>query len=166
MNIVKNLRHQACLTQQQLAEMGGTSQSTIAAYETGTKSPTFRTVENLAKSQNLEILVSYLPRMTREDERSLAYHRAIVEALRKSPAPIYARAKKNLEKLHKMHPDTQILLNQWQVWLTFPLENLISKILDPYPQAREMRQVSPFSGVLSPKQRTQILRQFQKEYGI
>ncbi|MFV2032713.1 MAG: helix-turn-helix transcriptional regulator, partial [Gammaproteobacteria bacterium] len=99
MNIIRKLRHQAGTTQQELAEMAGTSQSTIAAYETGAKSPTLRTVENLARSQNLEMLVTYLPQMTREDRRSLAYHRAIVAILRKDPAPILSRAIRNVEKL-------------------------------------------------------------------
>ncbi len=163
MNSVQDLRRQAGITQRELAEMGGTSQSTIAAYETGAKSPTLRTVENLARSQNLEMLVTYMPQMTREDKRSLAFHRAIVEILRKDPDPILSRAIRNVEKLGKMHPGAQMLFNQWKEWLTLPLKNLISKILDPFPEAREMRQVSPFSGVLSPKQRARILRRFRKE---
>jgi len=146
--------------------MGGTSQSTIAAYETGAKSPTLRTVENLARSQNLEMWVTYLPQMTREDKRSLAFHRAIVEILRKDPVPVLTRVKRNLEKLTEMHPGAQLLFNQWKDWLTLPLENLASKILDPLAEAREMRQVSPFSGLLSPKQRARILRQFRKEYEL
>ncbi len=164
MNIIQNLRRQTGITQQKLAETAGTSQSTIAAYETGTKSPTIRTVEKLARCQNLEMLVTYIPQMTREDKRSLAFHRAIVESLRKDPASILIRAKQNLQKLAEMHPGAQILFDRWQGWLTLPLEELVSKILDPFPQAREMRQVSPFSGVLSPKQRTQVLHQFRKEY--
>ncbi len=166
MNIVRNLRRQAGITQRELAESGGTSQSTIAAYETGAKSPTLRTVANLARSQNLEMMVTYWPQMTREDKRSLAFHRAIVEILRKDPAPILSRAVRNAEKLVKMHPGAQMLFNQWKDWLTLPLENLVSKILDPLPEAREMRQVSPFSGVLGPKQRARILRQFRKEYEL
>ena len=164
MNIIRNLRRQTGTTQQELAEMAGTSQSTIAAYEAGTKSPTLRTVENLARSQNLELLVAYMPQMTREDRRSLAFHRAIIETLRKDPAPTLTRAKQNLERLIRMHPGAKKLLHQWKDWLALPLEDLISRILDPFPVAREMRHVSPFSGVLSPKQRTLILRQFRNEY--
>ncbi len=146
--------------------MGGTSQSTIAAYETGAKSPTLRTIENLARSQNLEIQVTYLPKMTREDKRSLAYHRAIVDALNEDPDPVYARARKNLEKLSNMHACARQLLDQWRLWLNFPIERLTENMLDPNLQAREMRQVSPFSGVLSSEQRSRILRQFRKEYEI
>ena len=48
MNIVRDLRIKSGTTQQELADMAGTSQSTIAAYENGSKSPTIRTLENLA----------------------------------------------------------------------------------------------------------------------
>ena len=146
MNIIQNLRRQTGITQQKLADMGGTSQSTIAAYETGVKSPTLRTVENLARSQNLEVVVTYLPQLTREDKRSLAFHRVIVEILRKDPVPILNRAKQNVEKLVKMHPGAEKLFNQWQHWLILPIEELTSKILDPFPESREMRHISPFSG--------------------
>jgi hypothetical protein len=108
--------------------------------------------------------VTYLPQMTREDKRSLAFHRAIVEILRKDPVPVLSRAKRNLEKLTNMHPGAHMLFDQWKDWLTLPLENLASRLLDPLPEAREMRQVSPFSGVLSPEQRARILRRFRKEY--
>ena len=164
MNIVRNLRRQTGITQQELAEIGGTSQSTIAAYETGVKSPTLRTVENLARSQNLEMLVTYLPQMTREDKRSLAFHHAIVEILEKDPDPILGRAMRNVNKLAKMHPGAHMLFNRWKDWLRLSPETLASRLLDPSPEAREMRQVSPFSGVLGPKHRARILRQFRKEY--
>ncbi len=59
MNIIRQLRRQAGATQQELATLGGTSQSTIAAYESGSKSPTMRTVENLARSQNLELRIDF-----------------------------------------------------------------------------------------------------------
>ena len=164
MNTVQKLRQQTGVTQQELALKGGTSQSTIAAYETGAKSPTLRTVENLARSQNLEMVVTYAPQMSREDRRSLAFHQAIVERLRKEPAAILSQAKTNLEKLTKMHSGARMLFDQWQDWLNSPLEELIEKMLDPFLEARDMRQVSPFSGVLGPKERTRVLQQFRKDY--
>jgi hypothetical protein len=36
-------------------------------------------------------------------------------------------------------------------------------LLDRFPEAREMRQVSAFSGVLSSKQRARTMRQFRKQ---
>lgn len=164
MNAIQKLRLQTTLTQQELATMSGTSQSTIAAYETGAKSPTLRTLGNLARSQNLEMVVTYVPCMTREDRRSLAFHRAIVDHLRMAPDAVLQQARKNLERLTRLHSGVGELFKRWRNWLDLPLEALITKILDPDLEARDMRQVSPFSGILSPKERSQILRQFQKDY--
>ena len=141
----------------------GTSQSTIAAYEAGSKSPTLRTINNLTKSLGLEMIATYMPRLTREDKRSLAFHRAIVAIIRTPPAPVLSRATKNLKKLSTTQPGARVLFERWKTWLELPLEELVSNLLDPVPVAREMRQVSPFSGVLKAADRTRILRQFRKE---
>lgn len=164
MNVIQRLRHQAGITQQELATSGGTSQSTIAAYESGSKSPTLRTVENLARSQDLELSVDFKPRMTIEEQRSLAFHRAIGDLIRKSPELVVNRARENLVKLSGMHPDAGVLFEKWREWLGLPLEVLIEKILDPRREACEMRQVSPFSGLLNAQQRTEVLRCFREKY--
>lgn len=163
MNLIRQLRLEAGVTQQELAVAAGTSQSTIAAYEKGSKSPTLRTIDNLASSLGLEMNTSYMPQLTREDKRSLAFHREIVEILQKTPAPVLSRATKNLKKLSTTQPGARMLFERWKTWLELPLEELVSNLLDPLPVAREMRQVSPFSGVLKPEDRTRILRQFRKE---
>ena len=144
--------------------MAGTVQSAIAAYETGAKSPTLRTIEKLASSQSLEMVATYVPRLTREDHRSLAFHRAIVEILRETPVAALSRARRNLRKLTRMHPGAKVLFDAWKAWLALPLEELVTNLLDPLPQAREMRQVSPFSGLLSAQQRARVLREFRKEF--
>ncbi len=55
-----------------------------------------------------------------------------------------------------------MLLDQWRRWLNLSLEELFVKMLDPFPQARDMRQVSPFSVVLDAGERARVLRQFRK----
>ena len=77
MNIIRQLRLQARVTQQVLAQRAGTSQSAIAAYEVGKKSPTLRTLEKLASAVNLDVETRFVPRLTRVERRSLAYHQAV-----------------------------------------------------------------------------------------
>ncbi|MBI2343832.1 MAG: helix-turn-helix transcriptional regulator [Deltaproteobacteria bacterium] len=163
MNVVRLLRSQSGVTQQTLAERAGTSQPTIALYESGGKSPTVATVQRLAAALGLELVVTYTPRMTREDRRSLAYHRVVAEKLRRDPVVGLKRAKETLEKMHREHPGTEALCKRWRMWLALPTEELLARLLDPGVPAREMRQVTPFAGVLTPKERAQILRQFRKE---
>lgn len=165
MNPIRQLRWQARLTQQELAAAAGTSQSAIAAYESGAKSPTLRTMQKLAGSLGLEVAVDFIPCMTREDRRSLAFHRAIAERVERAGEPAIGQARRNLARLRQAHPHATELLERWRQWLDLPPSRLAANMLDPRPQAREMRQVSPFSGMLSARERAQILRRFRAEHG-
>ena len=150
------------VTQKKLAILAGTSQPTIAAYEAGKKSPTLQTLGRLAKSLGLEIDVSFISPMSREDLRSLAYHRVIVEKLQHEPVAILAKAQKNIEIMSKKHPDAKKLFDRWKQWLVFPIDDLINSCLNSSVFARDMRQVTPFAGVLSAKERLEIIKAFRK----
>lgn len=163
MNPVVELRRFSGLTQTALAQLAGTSQPTIAQYESGAKSPTLATLKKLAAALGLEMSVNFVPPMSREDRRSLAYHRAIARILKKDGARSIRHAKKNLKKMWQSHPDARALLGEWSHWLELPIETLIRRVLDPGLMAREMRQVTPFAGLLSPQERVQILKRFRKE---
>jgi hypothetical protein len=67
--------------------------------------------------------------------------------------------------MRKDHPNVAPLVERWHAWLGLPMEELISRILDAGVEARDMRQVTPFAGVLTPQERARILKQFRKEYG-
>ncbi|MBI4405280.1 MAG: helix-turn-helix transcriptional regulator [Deltaproteobacteria bacterium] len=164
MNLVRLMRNQANVTQHTLATRAGTSQPTIASYESGTKSPTVTTLHRLASSLGLELVVAFTPRLTREDHRSLAYHRAIAKILSHNSVPAIKRAKHTLRTISKHHSGAKALLDRWNRWLRLSPEELISKILDPGILARDMRQVSPFAGLLPPKERAKVLNRFRKEY--
>lgn len=163
MNPVQTLRTCAGVTQQQLALKAGTSQPTIALYESGEKSPTVSTLQRLAASLGLELMVSYLPALTREDRRSLAYHHAIAKLLRQNPEPAIQRARQMVARTIKVHPDAAALLNRWSDWLNLPVDMLIACMLDPGMDTRDMRQVTPFAGLLSARERMHILKRFRKE---
>ncbi len=163
MNPIRILRKRTGLTQQALASAAGTSQPTIAAYESGAKSPTLRTLEKLAAALDLEMLTDFVPRMTREDRRSLAFHRAIAGLIEREPDRAVSRARENLSRLREIHPHAAALLDRWQSWLELAPGELIDRLLDPSVLARDMRQVSPFSGLLSPAERARVLRRFRRE---
>lgn len=166
MNPVYTLRTCAGVTQQGLAQKAGTSQPTIALYESGAKSPSVSTLQRLAESLGLELVVDFVPMLTREDRRSLAYHHAIAKIVRCNPQTTIRRAKRTLARLHKDHPHAAELLDQWQIWLGLPIDELIARTLDPGMMARDMRQVTPFAGVLSARERLHVLKRFQKENAI
>ena len=164
MNPVRRLRQQVGMTQQELASLAGTSQPTIAAYEAGRKSPSLNTVHKLAKALGLEMAVVFVPPLTREDQRSLAYHRAVAEILKNDPQRTLLQAHRNLEKMYKLHRHPRELFEHWQKWLELPIDQLIEHLLDVSLVGRDMRQVTPFSGALSPQKRVQVLKAFRKEF--
>ena len=162
MNPIRDLRECCGLTQQQLADAAGTSQSTVAAYEGGRKSPTWRTMERLAQSTGCHLEVCYLPPLTREDRRSLALHAAIVARLRDDPPAVLANARASLARMRALHPGARLLLNEWRLLLRRPLAALLPVMLDPAPWSRELRQVTPFTGILSARERAEVYRAFAR----
>lgn len=159
-NPIRRLRDRACLTQAALADVGGTSQPTIAAYETGVKVPNLTTAERLAEAAGLELAIEFLPPLTREDRRSLALHRAIASRLREDPRATLALARRNLRRMIRLHPQASTTLHQWNALLTLPVDHLVDLLVDPRPFARELRHVTPFAGALGPGARARVYREF------
>lgn len=60
-SVVRQLRRLVGLSQRELAGVGGTSQSTLSAYERGDKSPTLETLDRLSASVGLIPVVSFVP---------------------------------------------------------------------------------------------------------
>ncbi len=162
MNPIRDLRERCGLTQQQLATAAGTSQSTVAAYEGGGKSPTWRTMERLAQSAGCHLEVRYLPPLTREDRRSLALHAAIAARLRDDPTAVMAQARVSLARMRALHPGARLLLDEWRLLLRRPLAALLPVMLDRSPWSRELRQVTPFTGILSARERTEVYQAFAR----
>lgn len=165
MNAIRSLRETLGMTQTQLAALAGTSQSAIAAYENGAKSPTLRTLERIAATARCHVEVSYFPSLTREDRRSLALHGAIASQLRETPDAVLARARKSLARMRALHPGARPLLDEWRVLLRRPLDALIPVLSDPSPWACELRHVTPFTGVLSATERARVYREFAQSEG-
>lgn len=160
MDEIKELRQRMALTQEELAAAAGTSQPAIAAYEAGRRSPTLRTVRRLARAMGMDAVVEFYPPLTREDRRSLALHRAIAQRLAEDPEGVLRQARANLDRMARRHRGATQLLREWEVLLDRSIDHLIPLLTDPSPRARELRQVTPFAGVLSSEERTRAYRAF------
>lgn len=163
MNEVRKLRKIAGVTQGFLAHAAGTSQPTVAAYESGRKSPTLQTLCRLAGSVGLEVSVDFHPPLTREERRSLFLHRAIARRVAEDPHGVLQRARSNLARMSGKHPGARPLLAEWRVLIERPLPDLIALLTDPAPRARELRHVTPFAGVLSAVERAAVYRAFSDQ---
>ena len=104
---------------------------------------------------------------TREDRRSVAFHRAIAKKLRSQPAKVVEKAKRNLAKfpsvINVSHPWAAQLVSTWRRWLALPPDELARRIVeeDGWPE-RDMRQSSPFAGVLTEQERYKVLAEFRR----
>ena len=102
-----------------------------------------------------------IPRLTRDQRRSLAYNKAAVEVLRRNPDWVLALAWRNLRRLQSLHPHAAPTLAFWERALSLPVDDLVDRMLATDEEACEMRHVSPFAGVLDASTRTRVIREFQ-----
>lgn len=163
MSVIRDLRRLAGMTQAELATRAGTSQPTVAAYEAGSKSPTLRTLERLAAAVGRSVAISFVAPLTREDRRSLHLHRAIADTLLREPDMVLDRARHNLERMRSQHPGAEPLRQEWDRVLRLRIEGIVEVMVDPCMHARDLRQVTPFAGVLSPSERTRVYREFAEQ---
>ncbi len=161
MNVVRQLRAQVRATQAELARAAGTSQPTVAAYEAGTKSPTLRTLERMARAVGLDVAVSFLAPMTREERRSLLLHAAIATRLEEDPGAVLHKARANLRRMREVNPFAAPLLNEWRRILQRAVPQIVDVLTDPRPHARELRHVTPFAGVLTASERVDVYARFR-----
>ena len=161
MNLVQTIRAVAGMTQSELAESADTSQPTVAAYETGSKSPTWRTVDRIAVSVGLGCYPLVGTPFTRDEARSMALHTEISQELRKQGREAIEIARRNVSRMLEQNPHASLLLEEWERILEGTTDQIVARMLDPGEHGRALRQVTPFAGVLSPAKRAAVYRSFR-----
>ena len=96
----------------------------------------------------------------RLEQRSLAFHRAVAEKLRARPE-LLAVALDNLDRWSNKGSRSQPYLDAWRTILAQPLDQILLLIADETERMRDLRQSSPFAGVLDPKERWHIYDTFE-----
>jgi excisionase family DNA binding protein len=106
-------------------------------------------------------------RPTREEEKSLRLHQALLTPLLSEPTAVIAKAHDNLDRWTSMHrPDgmTVRYFEEWKRVLDRGLDAIVDVMLSPSQEAKELRQNSPFAGVLPDDTRRQVLRTFKDHW--
>jgi len=91
----------------------------------------------------------------RLDRRSLALHRAIAAKLRADPSLLNI-ARDNLDRWSQQQGRSQPYWDAWRRFLDGPFEDLLRLLEEDGEQMTDMRQASPFAGVLTPRERWAI----------
>jgi len=102
-------------------------------------------------------------RPSRDQRRSLWLNTAVAGRLVVDPNVVLRLARENLQTLEASHPRGQAAhwLSEWRGLLDGPTERIIEVLTSPTPWAREMRQNSPFAGVLGDEERMRVLVAFK-----
>jgi len=95
----------------------------------------------------------------RQRLRSLWLHRAVAGRLAADPDGVLAIALANLERARTIHPRSRPWIDAWTAILDDP-EQVMERLTAPDPRADELRQNTPFAGVLDHTERARILAAF------
>jgi excisionase family DNA binding protein len=101
---------------------------------------------------------------SREAVRSRWLHRAVAGKLARNPERVLRLARRNLDRLERSHPGgmSRRWLGRWRVLLDQGPEAVMSVLVAETEESNELRQNSPFAGVLSSAERLAILDAFRR----
>jgi excisionase family DNA binding protein len=129
----------------------------------------FRTVgtHRRVSRADVEELSARTQRLTRDQLRSWWLGNAVAGKLVRDPARVLELAHRNLAQLQAVHTRGQGArwLAQWDTILRGPVEVVLETLTSRTPRARELRQNSPFAGVLTERERAEILAAFARARG-
>jgi excisionase family DNA binding protein len=104
--------------------------------------------------------------LLREQVRTLWLHQAVAGKLVSNPERVLKIARRNLQKLRDMHSTGSITrqFDEWDRLLNGSFVELLNTLTSTAPHAIELRQNTPFAGVLTEHERTQVLNSFRSTY--
>ena len=109
---------------------------------------------------DVEALRTRTQRLTRDQLRSLWLSHAVAGHLVRDPERVLALARRNLDKAlaSSARGSAKVWLGEWSQLLDGPIEGVLEALTSHSPRARELRQNSPFAGVLTERERQDVLR--------
>ena len=115
------------------------------------------------RQEDVEAFLRPKPRLTRDQRKALWLHRAVAGSLVTNPDEVLDKARANLDRLLGQHRNTmtEVWLRRWQDTIDEGAEAVLEVLTSLDRDAVEMRQNSPFAGVLSEPQRLQVLESFR-----
>ncbi|RPI21650.1 MAG: DNA-binding protein [Actinobacteria bacterium] len=104
--------------------------------------------------------------LRREQERSRWLHVAVAGELVAEPDRVLGIARANLDRLLRLHPRGRAhgLLRRWERLLDGDIGTLVDTLVSRREESVDLRQNSPFAGVVSDEHRARILSAFAAKY--
>jgi excisionase family DNA binding protein len=116
------------------------------------------------KRDDVEALLRPKQELTRDQLKSLWLHQAVAGSLVTDPDEVLSKAGENLDRLLRQHRNTmaEVWLKRWQDKIHEGVGAVLKVLTSEDPEAVELRQNSPFAGVLSQSQRQKVLESFKR----
>jgi hypothetical protein len=98
------------------------------------------------------------------DRRSLALHRLVAERVMRDPA-LFEKARLTLARWRQtVSVASQPYLEEWERLINQGVEACLSVVIEDSQRAAALRQSSPFSGVLTNRERFAFLKQWRSDH--
>ena len=159
-SLITQRRETLGLTQGQLAERAATSRERINSYERGRVHPTADTLERVLDALGCELAA--VSALTYEERRSLAVSEAVARRLVAEPEAVIALARRNIERMRRTATHEHPWLDIWQGLLDLGPAYLAMMLTSKDQFARDLRQSSPFAGVLTDEERAAAVRAIKR----
>jgi excisionase family DNA binding protein len=116
--------------------------------------------------QDVEALRTRTQRLTRDQLRSLWLSCAVAGHVVRDPERTLELARRNLDKMVKSSARgaARVWLAEWRELLDGPIEGVLEALTSRSPRSRELRQNGPFAGVLSERQRREVLAGYARAH--
>ena len=158
------MHRQDILTTQQAAWLLGCSrQHVVDLCDTGKLPCTRISVHRRIRRADLE---GFVPRrdLRREELRSLWLHRAVAGKVVRDPPGAIAHARRNIERFRQIQPRARVWLDEWASILDGGPEAVLEMLTSPSRQAVDLRQNTPFVGLLSEDEQREVLAAFAESH--
>jgi len=158
--LVRKMRLNSGQPLRELARRAKTSAPALVDYQAGRHEPRLSTLQRLAEASGCDLIVELRPRLTPPELRTLALHEAVVERLHEDPELVLGTARAQLEVMRNADKENRAstYLRTWSRLLEGPIDELVATMVSTDQPARDLRQSSPFGGVLSEKARLDVVR--------
>lgn len=158
----------AGLSIRELASRAGVAASTVWRIETGRLDPTVGMLERLLSAAGGSVgWGAEAIRATREEAVSLALGRLTAAAVLMDPERTLSKARNRVLRTLETE-DLALGARRWGLeWsqiLDGPLEGVVAALIDPTERGYELRQNTPFTGLISDQERLRAVRRATRNH--
>ena len=158
-SLISRICRASGLSQRELARRAQTSNAALIGYEKGRHDPGLSTLARIADAGGCDLIIDVRPRLTPPEIRTLEMHKAIAAKFEVDPDTLRGLAKRTLKTLRTADPDgySSPYFDVWERLLDGHLSHLTDVLVSTDQVARDLRQASPFSGILNEEERLDVL---------